>query len=215
MKSNGPFHWVRVNTPIKPGGTLAGGLSLSGRCVVFAHVPLTRTYARPDAAASFRSLEFVKSSEGRCCYGPRFMPAGVSPLEVDEVGSDCLRSDSSSGSYGRQKCRLLSLRNSRLPSGQGARLQSGCTYRCTLRVLRAGTALLGVLLIFGNGQIACAESAPQIAPRPIAAAAADPDTVHVPRDLRSAQEITLEQFRKRSWLERPLELGTRFLNRLL
>ena len=34
-------------------------------------------------------------------------------------------------------------------------------------------------------------------------------------DLRDAKEFSLEQFRQRSWLERPLELGARFLSRLL
>jgi cardiolipin synthase len=34
-------------------------------------------------------------------------------------------------------------------------------------------------------------------------------------DLRDAKAITLEQFRQRSWLEQPLELGSRFLIRLL
>ena len=34
-------------------------------------------------------------------------------------------------------------------------------------------------------------------------------------DLRDSKEITLEEFRQRSWLERPLELGARFLSRLL
>jgi cardiolipin synthase len=34
-------------------------------------------------------------------------------------------------------------------------------------------------------------------------------------DLRNANEITLEQFRNRSWIERPFEVGARFLSRLL
>lgn len=34
-------------------------------------------------------------------------------------------------------------------------------------------------------------------------------------DLRDAEEITLERFRRRSWLERPVEVAAKFLTRLL
>jgi hypothetical protein len=42
-KSTTPFHCACVNTPAKPDGGLEGAASESGKYVVFAHVPLTRT----------------------------------------------------------------------------------------------------------------------------------------------------------------------------
>ena len=64
-KSTTPFHRSRLSTPLKPDGGEDGAGSASAKYIVFAHVPLTRTYAGPSAAASLRSLLFERSTGGR------------------------------------------------------------------------------------------------------------------------------------------------------
>src|SRR5581483_3047986 len=75
-KSMTPFHCARVSTPLKPCGALGGGgESASWKYTLFAHVPLTRMYAGPRAAASFRSRAFERSIGGRYWYGSLALPA--------------------------------------------------------------------------------------------------------------------------------------------
>src|SRR5438309_10640798 len=64
-KSMTPFHSRCVRTLLNPAGALAGGFPESAKYTVFAHVPLTRTYAGLSAAASFRRRGFERSTGGR------------------------------------------------------------------------------------------------------------------------------------------------------
>src|SRR5581483_109893 len=59
------FHRERVRMPPKPFGGVWVARSESAKYVVFAQVPLTRTYAGPSVAASLRRRALVRSIGGR------------------------------------------------------------------------------------------------------------------------------------------------------
>src|SRR5579862_1879100 len=65
-KSMTPFHSARVSTPRKPaGGCCRAGRSSSWKYVLFAQLPLTRTYEGLSASASRRRRGLARSMGGR------------------------------------------------------------------------------------------------------------------------------------------------------
>src|SRR4051812_39497715 len=87
---------------MNPDGGSFGAEFESANHVVFAHVPLTRTYAGPSADASLRSLGFVRSIGGRYSYSSGFMPDGVSRDAPCTARGAFLSAASSPGPYGLQ-----------------------------------------------------------------------------------------------------------------
>jgi hypothetical protein len=66
VKSITPAHCCRVKMPRNPAGGFIGvSWSASWKYTVFAHVPLTRMYAGPSAAANLRRRALDRSTGGR------------------------------------------------------------------------------------------------------------------------------------------------------
>ena len=87
--------------PVNPlGGAAGGGASESWKYAEFAHVPLTRTYAGPSAAASLRNRGRVRSVGGIFWNIAGSDPPMTNPPAPASVGGGA---GFAFGSYGFQK----------------------------------------------------------------------------------------------------------------